>query len=136
MFAFLWLTFRFIRSIIKSLSDPEFRAIGVLFLTLLGIGTVFYSNVEGWSLFNSLYFSVITLATVGYGDFAPKTTLGKAFTIFYILIGISILLGFVNTLTKDTEQDPSVLRERIARRRVEASTRDTQADNVSSSEHE
>jgi voltage-gated potassium channel Kch len=136
MVAFILLMFQFSRSIIKSLSDPEFRAIGVLFLTMLGIGTVFYSNVEGWSLFNSLYFSVMTLATVGYGDYSPKTTLGKTFTIFYVLIGISILLGFVNTLTKHSQHDPSALREHIARRRVDASTRDTQADDVSSSEHE
>ena len=47
---------------------------------------------------DSLYFSVTTLTTVGYGDFFPKTDAGKMFTIFYILAGVGILLGFVNAV--------------------------------------
>jgi hypothetical protein len=38
-------------------------------------------------LLDSLYFSVITLATVAYGDFSPYTMAGKIFTVFYIFIG-------------------------------------------------
>lgn len=38
---------------------------------------------------------VVTLATVGYGDFTPKTDAGKLFTVLYVLIGVGILLSFV-----------------------------------------
>jgi hypothetical protein len=41
---------------------------------------------------------VITLTTIGYGDFSPKTNLGKLFTMGYIIVGVSLILGFVNTL--------------------------------------
>jgi hypothetical protein len=41
---------------------------------------------------DALYFSVVTLTTVGYGDFAPQTDLGKLFTAVYVRLGIGILL--------------------------------------------
>jgi voltage-gated potassium channel len=43
---------------------------------------------------------VITLTTVGYGDFSPSTTADKIFTMFYIFIGIGIILGFVNVVAE------------------------------------
>jgi len=54
--------------------------------------------VEGWSLLDAFYFSVMTLTTVGYGDFSPSTTAGKLFTIVYIFVGIGIILGFLNLI--------------------------------------
>ena len=57
-----------------------------------------YRFLEDWSWLDSLYFSVITLTTIGYGDFSPKTDLGKLFTMGYIIIGVSLILGFINTL--------------------------------------
>lgn len=47
-------------------------------------GAIVYHYVEGWDMIDSLYFSVITLTTIGYGDFAPQTSTGKIFTIFYL----------------------------------------------------
>jgi len=67
------------------------------FLVILGGSTV-YHYLEDWSWVDSVYFSVVTLTTVGFGDFAPKTDGGKIFTIFYIIIGIGIILSFINTL--------------------------------------
>ena len=88
MSAFLLLFIRFLRSIWRGLKDPEFRSLFYGVVGVLGIGTWFYARVEGWSILDSLYFSVITLTTVGYGDFSPKTTPGKIFTMIYILVGL------------------------------------------------
>ena len=95
MIPILWVLIRFARTLWRSLKDPEFQALFFLVVVALISGTWFYSLVEGWSLLDSLYFSVITLTTVGYGDFSPSTVAGKIFTIFYIFVGIGLILSFL-----------------------------------------
>lgn len=72
-----------------------------MIVTLLS-GTVFYWHVEGWSLLDAFYFSAVTLTTVGYGDLAPATALGKIFTVFYLFVGIGLIVAFVDALAKRT----------------------------------
>ncbi|KAB2808738.1 two pore domain potassium channel family protein [Phaeocystidibacter luteus] len=88
----------FFKTIISFLRDAEYRGLLMTTLVILGTGTVVYHYVEGWRWLDSLYFSVITLTTIGYGDFSPQTDFGKIFTLFYILLGIGIILTFVNTV--------------------------------------
>ena len=57
------------------------RILLALTSTLIGIAALFYCLVEGWSLVDAIYFSVMTIAAVGFGDLAPQTTLGKLFTV-------------------------------------------------------
>lgn len=51
-------------------------------IVVLLIGTIFYHFAEGFRWIDMLYFSVIALATVGFGDFTPSTDLGKVFLFF------------------------------------------------------
>jgi voltage-gated potassium channel len=82
--------------------DPQFRTLLILvFFTLLS-GTIFYILEEGWSIVDAFYFSVTTLTTVGLGDLTPTTTLSKLFTIIYIFAGLSLVLGFLDTVAKET----------------------------------
>ena len=89
--------FRPIRAVFR---DPEGKLILASVATLLGVGTVVYSVLEHWSLLDSLYFSVVTLATVGYGDLTPTTDIAKLFTIGYILTGIGIVAAFASEVAK------------------------------------
>jgi hypothetical protein len=59
---------------------------GLLFLiVVLGVAA---GLVEGWSLQESVYFSFVSGLTIGYGDFAPKTLLGRALAIAIGICGI------------------------------------------------
>lgn len=64
-----------------------------------------YHFLEGWDYIDALYFSVITLTTVGYGDFSPQTMGGKLFTIFYIFIGLGMILSFLHTVFDHFNQE-------------------------------
>ena len=78
--------------------NKEFRSLLLAVVFILLLGAVFYNQVEGWNYLDSLYFTTSTLTTIGYGDFVPKTDLGKAFTILYIIVGMGTMLGFVNVV--------------------------------------
>ena len=90
-------------------------------VTLLS-GTLFYRQIEGWDSLDPLYFRVVTLTTVGYGDLSPSTAAGKIFTILYIFVGLGIVLGFVNAVAENSLERRSEMRER--RRRREADRRE------------
>ena len=94
---------RFVRAIRDAWrSDEAFRMLLALVVSLLLSGTTFFTLVEGWSVLDSFYFSVTTLTTVGFGDPAPTTALGKIFTILYIFVGLGVIGGFINVLAKHT----------------------------------
>ena len=82
-------------------------------LVALAAGTIGYHVVEGWSYFDSLYMTVITLATVGYGEVHPLDSGGRIFTIFMILGGIAVMTYAFTTLTSViVEGEVSALFER------------------------
>ncbi|HEY5729981.1 MAG TPA: potassium channel family protein [Anaerolineales bacterium] len=92
---FFFLVIRFFRSIWVGLKDKEFRALFIWVVIVIAIGTTFYARVEGWRVLDALYFTIITLTTIGYGDLTPQTDAGKIFTMVYIFVGISLISGFI-----------------------------------------
>ena len=71
----------------------------IFFLYFLG-GGLFYKYVEGWDSLTCMYFQVVTMTTVGYGDFSPTTTGSRWFTIFFIITGIAIVGQIVNNFAE------------------------------------
>ena len=98
--AFFLLLYRFFHGLWHGLKDKDFRNLFLWLMSIIVLGSWFYMRVEGWTFLDSIYFSITTLATVGYGDFSPQTVAGKIFTIFYILIGIGMLSGFIILLAE------------------------------------
>jgi voltage-gated potassium channel len=60
---------------------------------LIFIGTFVYHHLEGWTWVSSLYFSITTVTTVGYGDLHPTTDASRLFTSIYVLSGVAIALA-------------------------------------------
>ena len=83
-----------IRSILLKAKQPQ-RSSSLLpllmpFLLLILMGTIVYSILEEWTLFEALYATVITITTVGYGDFSPQSQSGRIFAVFFTLFAIGL----------------------------------------------
>lgn len=86
--------------------DSQVTSLALLALIAVISGTGFYSIVEGLRFVDALYFSVVTLTTVGYGDLAPETDAGKLFTAVYVLVGVGIVLAFITTVAAKASRMP------------------------------
>ena len=100
--------------------DPETKALPLVAGALVLAGSIFYWRFEDWTFFEALYFSIVTLTTVGYGDFSPTTTGTQIFTIFYILTGFGVLVALLTSVAQQymrQKAEPGRMRTRLQSRR-------------------
>ena len=105
----------------------------------LGIGAISFSYFfEHWPIVDSLYFSMVTFTTVGYGDFYPSTPVGQVFTAVYSIVGITFLglaLGVIGGRVVEYETTMIVQAETALQQRLQESVRNLfQGGNESSGE--
>lgn len=100
----------------------------VLFLTLITIATsatAFYIVEAGYSVhsfWEALWFTVVTITTVGYGDITPVTSLGKFITAVIMLVGISLwglIIGSISTIFGEVAQRRIAIRISRLEKRLE-----------------
>ena len=73
------------------MEDNIFKKLEVgfgLVLSVILIGTFGYMIIEGWSLFDSFYMTIITISTTGFKEFRPLSTPGMVLTVFLIITGV------------------------------------------------
>jgi voltage-gated potassium channel len=79
----------------KKLLLPILIIFAVLFSGIFG-----YMAIEGWNFLDSIYMTIITLSTVGYGEVRTIGPAGRIFTILLILFGVSIIAYIVGLIAE------------------------------------
>lgn len=95
------------------------RIIGIVIAlaAIILIGAIGFAFFEEHTFFESLYWAVVTLASVGYGDMTPKTPQGRLFTILLIMSGMGVIaygLSMVTAIFVEGE-----LKDVLRRRKME-----------------
>lgn len=73
---------------------------GIVLASIVLIGTLWYWQVEKWTLAESAYMTVITLSTVGFSEVRPLGERGRVFTVALILMGLLTIGYIVNRFTE------------------------------------
>ena len=87
-------------------------------VAVIVLGTLGYSLIDGWPVFDALYMTVITLATVGFKEVHELSPQGKAFTIVLIICGTGIIAYTLTSLLQFTIEGQ--LRKILGRKKVES----------------
>jgi voltage-gated potassium channel len=73
-------------------SRTRIRIVLLSVVAAIALGTVIFHLLEGWSILDSLYVTVQTVTTVGFGDLTPRTAGGRAFATVFMVLGVGIVL--------------------------------------------
>jgi voltage-gated potassium channel len=91
-----------------------FMGVTLILIYFAAVGIYYFENEAQpdhfTSVFDSLWWAIVTLTTVGYGDVYPITAGGKIFTFFILLIGLGIVAiptGIISSSLTKTIEDKS-----------------------------
>src|SRR5262245_19274282 len=74
-------------------------AVFIALFAVFLVGVFGYVAIEGWSIFDSLYMTMITIASVGYGEVHELSSNGRIFTMILIFCGSGTLIYGLSILT-------------------------------------
>jgi voltage-gated potassium channel len=81
---------KFLTSLIK-MPNRQLLFLSFLFIAICSSIAFLLEPETFTSPFNALWWTMTTLSTVGYGDFFPKTVLGKLLGIFLMIFGVGLM---------------------------------------------
>jgi len=81
-------------------SITKFQILVAVFVGITLLGTVGFMLIEHLSFLDALYFTLVTIATVGYGDIHPTTQTAKWFVILLIVCGVGTFGGILASATE------------------------------------
>jgi potassium channel subfamily K, other eukaryote len=76
----------------------------ISFMAYLLVGAAIYSHIEGWTFLDAIYWADFTCLTVGIGDYAPSTHLGRSLLFPYAMGGIvslGLVVGSIRSMVLD-----------------------------------
>ena len=74
----------------------------------VAVGATIFHLLEGWSILDSLYVTVQTVTTVGFGDLTPHTVYGRAFATIFMLAGVGVVLYALTSTVQSIVQSEMV----------------------------
>jgi len=94
----MFVLLRVLRKSIPLVAKQRLTWILILVLCIIAYGTIGFHFIEGHPWTVSFYWTFVTIGTVGYGDYSPKTTLGMFFAISLIILGIGTFALAIESL--------------------------------------
>ncbi|MFP3945666.1 MAG: potassium channel family protein [Archaeoglobaceae archaeon] len=78
--------------------DLEWRItkVALLLFSIVIFGTISYHLIEGWSLFDSLYMTAMTVTTTGYRELAEMSTAGRVLSMVLMFVGVGVFFYTIN----------------------------------------
>lgn len=101
------------------------KLIGSLYLALVPVfGVIYWLNPEFWkeplSFIQSIYFSVVTITTLGYGDITPITEIARSLTALQSLMGIILIGLFLNSVAHTRVKEEEGERHKIVQEHLQS----------------
>jgi voltage-gated potassium channel len=110
---------RFLANLLAAGGSSRVTRGGIALLAMLVVGSTGYVVIEGWSVFDAAYMTVVTMTTVGYGEVRPLSQAGRAFNLFVMIGGVGLML-YILTMTVQAVVEDEVLKGLFRRRRMRA----------------
>ncbi|EGD75757.1 hypothetical protein PTSG_07874 [Salpingoeca rosetta] len=89
-----------------------------LFLVLyivcyLIVGVLTFMSLEDWTFTQSLYFNIITVTTIGYGDLSPTSADSRVFSVFHMTFGLVLFTLVLGSRVRSVEDQNTVLQRHL-----------------------
>jgi voltage-gated potassium channel Kch len=81
-------------------THPKLKTLFLAAGSLVLLGVILFSTIEGWSIVDALYFTVATMTTVGYGDLAPSHDISKVLATMYMFFTVPFMLISIGLITE------------------------------------
>lgn len=110
---FLHVYIRLVKAVFAAFRSTQVQAL-ILICTLIALAeAAVFTHLEDWRFLDAFYFSVVSMATVGYGDFVPTTALGKIASLAFLLVGVGVFVLTVSSIAQTILRELA-LAERLA----------------------
>ncbi|MDE4085214.1 potassium channel family protein [Planococcus maritimus] len=84
---------RLLSAIFQIGKEPLFRTLLLTLAFIVLSGTLFYYQIEGWTLFDAFYFAFVSLIPTGVDTgLVPSGSLSRSFTMIYLAVGVGVMV--------------------------------------------
>ena len=73
----------------------------LIIASILFLGAYWFHYAEGWHYFNALYFTIITMSTIGYWDIVPLTHAWKSLTMVFAFLGVPMFIALSGVILEN-----------------------------------